>query len=86
MNCSNNDCSSSGLDLVGLSSSLAILISKNTDLEDLGILAAFFTTLGDNLALIATSRSICEAKNSPEILEQTSNISDELFRDLDNKF
>ena len=82
----NNNCSSSGLDLVGLSSSLAILISKNVDIEDLGILAAFFTTLGDNLALIATSKSICKSKNSPETLEQISNISDELFRDLDNKF
>ena len=63
MSCLNNNCSSSGLDLVGLSSSLAAFISKNISLEDLVILAAFFTTLGDNLALIATARSACETQN-----------------------
>lgn len=59
---SNNNCSSAGFDLVGVSSSLAVFISKNVELEDLGILAALFTTIGDNLALIATSRAACESK------------------------
>ena len=52
---SNNNCTCAGFDLIGLSSSLAIFISQNVDLENLGILAALFTTIGDNLALIATS-------------------------------
>ena len=81
MNCSNNNCSSAGLDLIGLSSSIAILISQNFELEDLGILAALFTTIGDNLALIATSRAACEAQkainNSEESLDL--NISDSNF-------
>ena len=57
----NNKCSCSGLDWLGLSSSFAALISQNTSEEDLIILAAFFTTLGDNLALIATAKSIFES-------------------------
>ena len=41
-------------DLVVLSSTLAIAISKDFFSEDLLILAAFFTTLGDNLALLSS--------------------------------
>ena len=70
MNCSNNNCCSAGFDLVGLSSSIAILISQNVELEDLGILAALFTTIGDNLALIATSRASCEAQKAITNLEE----------------
>ena len=62
MSFSNNNCSCAGFDLVGVSSSLSIFISKNVNFEDLGILAALFTTIGDNLALIATSRAACETK------------------------
>lgn len=40
-------------ELVLLSSTLAIAISKEFSNEDLLILAAFFTSLGDNLALLA---------------------------------
>jgi len=39
-------------ELVVLSSTLALAISKEFSPEDLLILAAFFTTLGDNLALL----------------------------------
>ena len=39
-------------ELVVLASTLAIAISKEFSDEDLIILAAFFTTLGDNLALL----------------------------------
>ena len=39
-------------DLIVLSSTLAIAISKDFTTEDLLLLAAFFTTLGDNLALL----------------------------------
>ena len=46
----------SGNSLIALASSLAILLSDNLDTNDLSILAAFFTALGDNLALIATTR------------------------------
>lgn len=40
-------------ELVILSSTLAIAISKEFSNEDSLILAAFFTTLGDNLALLS---------------------------------
>ena len=49
-----NNCS--GYHLVGLSASLAILISEQFETEDLVILAAFVTSLGDNLALLASTR------------------------------
>lgn len=55
MNC-NNNCSQ--YNLIGLASSLAILISKDCNQEELGILAAFFTALGDNLALLAISKEL----------------------------
>ena len=48
----------SSCNLIGLSSSLAILISENLSLDEIGILAAFFTALGDNLSLIATSKGL----------------------------
>ena len=59
----NNNCSCAGFDLVGFSASLSAFISKNSSLDDLVILAALFTTIGDNLALFATSRAACESKN-----------------------
>ena len=40
-------------ELVVLSSALAIALSKEFSNEDLLILAAFFSTLGDNLAILA---------------------------------
>lgn len=43
----------SNQELVALSSTLSLSISKSFATEDLLILAAFFTTLGDNLALLA---------------------------------
>ena len=49
-----NDCSDSNL--VALASSLAILISKDFETDELNVLAAFFSAVGDNLAIIAASR------------------------------
>ena len=51
-----NNCS--GYNLVGLASSLAILISNDFDADDLVILATFITTLGDNLALLAATKDL----------------------------
>ena len=53
IDCSNN---SSGSGLIALSSSLAILISEQFETDDLNVLAAFFTSLGDNIALITSCR------------------------------
>lgn len=43
----------SNCELVALASSLAIAISNEFSNDDLIILAAFFTTLGDNLAILS---------------------------------
>lgn len=45
----------SGCNLVGLASSLAILISQDLSSEDIGVLAAFFSALGDNLAILSST-------------------------------
>ena len=44
----------SSCELIGLASSLAIAIGKNLSADDVASLAAFTTTLGDNLAIIAS--------------------------------
>ena len=46
----------SGYNLVGLAASLAVVISEQFDADDLAILAAFVTALGDNLALLASTK------------------------------
>ena len=56
----------SGYNLIGLSSSLAILISENLSALDTGILAGFFTGIGDNLAILATSKALEEEKKAEE--------------------
>ena len=45
----------SGSNLIALASSLAILISQDLTTDEIGLLAAFFSALGDNLALILAS-------------------------------
>lgn len=45
----------SGSNLTALASSLAILISQDLSADEIGVLAAFFTVLGDNLALLIAS-------------------------------
>lgn len=54
----------SSCNLIGLSSSLAILLGENLSADEASILAAFFTALGDNLAIIATKKSIEESSNN----------------------
>lgn len=46
----------SGQNLIGLASSLAILISDDLSSEEINILAAFFSSLGDNLAILAIKK------------------------------
>ncbi len=53
-----------GYELIGLSSSLSIAISKELNSEDLGLLGAFFTTLGDNLALLSVTKAINESNKN----------------------
>ena len=53
---SNDSNNCSGNNLIALASSLAILIGNEFDTDDLNILGAFFTALGDNLSLIAVTK------------------------------
>ena len=53
----------SGCNLIGFTSSLSLLISENLSSEEIGLLAAFIVSLGDNLALLALSKAIEESNN-----------------------
>ena len=51
----------SSCDLVNLSSALAISVSNSLEnIDDLVILAAFFTSFADNLNLIAVKKSLAK--------------------------
>ena len=48
----------SSCNLIGLASGLAISIGEGLSADEVSILAAFITTLGDNLSIIATQKSV----------------------------
>ncbi len=52
----------SSCNLIGLASSLAISIGEDMDADELAVLASFFTAFADNLAIIATKKSLEENK------------------------
>lgn len=54
----------SSSNLIGLSSSLAILISEDIPADELSLLAAFFTSFADNLAIIAAKKAISDSDKS----------------------
>lgn len=45
----------SGPELIALASAAALALSENRSAAEIGTLSAFFTALGDNLALLATT-------------------------------
>ena len=53
----------SSCNLIGLSSSLAILVGEDLSSDEAALLAAFFTSFADNLAIIATKKATLESKN-----------------------
>lgn len=54
-----------GEDLVLMAATLAISLSRDVDADGANVLAGFFSALGDNLAIIAAKRQLCEGKLSP---------------------
>lgn len=50
--------------LIGLSSSLSILLGENLSTNEISLLATFFSALGDNLSIIATKRAIEESSTN----------------------
>lgn len=54
----------SGCELVYLASSFALALSQGLDCDDITLLGAFLTAVGDNLALIATQCSDDSSKCS----------------------
>lgn len=54
----------SGCSLIGLASSFAIAIGENSSVNEVSTLAAFFSALGDNLAIIATQKAMEDTTNS----------------------
>lgn len=49
-----------GEELVLLASSVAIALAQGLSAEEVGVLAALMTAIGDNLAIIAIDREITE--------------------------
>lgn len=56
-----NDLSS--CNIIGLSSSLAILVGEDLSSNELSLLSAFFTSFADNLAIIAAKKAISDSEN-----------------------
>ena len=56
-----NNLSSSNI--IGLSSSLAILVRENLSADEISLLAVFFTSFADNLAIIATKKAILDSNH-----------------------
>lgn len=56
----NNFFDLSGTELVALASILSIYISQSLSSNELATLAGFFTALGDNLAILASTNSCKE--------------------------
>lgn len=54
----------SSCNLIGLSSSLAILLGENLTADELSILSNFFNSLGDNLGIISAKKSIQESSSN----------------------
>lgn len=54
----------SSCNLIGLASSLAIAIGDGLDANEASILSAFLNSLADNLAIIATKKSIAESNDT----------------------
>lgn len=50
----------SSCNLIGLSSSLAITLGETFSAEELALLAAFFTSFADNLAIISVKKGLIE--------------------------
>lgn len=53
-----------GTNLVALASSISILISQEFNQEEIGVLSTIFSSIGDNLAILALS-PLTDKDNSP---------------------
>lgn len=67
-------------ELIALVSTIACTLSKCCSTDDLTILSAVFTLLGDSLAAILTKRELCEritSNNTAINVNDDSNMKDE---------
>ena len=65
----------SSCNLIGLSSSLAISIGENLSANEVSALSAFVTALGDNLAIIATTKAIEESQSASNSTTNSEDLS-----------
>lgn len=49
-----------GSDLVLLAASIAVALSEGLSGDDINILSGFIVAIGDNLAIIAVQKQLCE--------------------------
>lgn len=60
-----------GENLVLLGAATAFQLARCNSLDNITLLAAFFTILGDNLAMIASARSVCDTSPANETENST---------------
>jgi len=53
-----------GSDFILLAAVIAILLSDGLSVDEIGILSGLFTSIGDNLAIIAAKKQLCESSSS----------------------
>ena len=54
----------SSANLIGLSSSLAIMLGENLSSEELAVLSSFFSAFSDNLAIISAKKALEDSDNN----------------------
>lgn len=62
----------SSCELIALASSLAIFLGENLSTEEIEVLSVFFSSLGDNLAIIST---VPPTKNNLNTSDYPDNLS-----------
>ncbi|HHY63439.1 MAG TPA: hypothetical protein GX501_00175, partial [Clostridiaceae bacterium] len=53
-----------GIDFILLAAAIAIILSDGLSVDEIGILSGLFTSIGDNLAIIAAKKQLCEDSGS----------------------
>ena len=74
---------SPGSDLVLLSASMSIALAADLTADDTNILACLFSAIGDNLAIIAAKKQICEDAQDEDT--QDEDTQDEDTQDEDTQ-
>ena len=68
--CQNSNCSADGLVLY--SAILAIIISRNLDINEIDLLSTLLQAVGQNMAILASASNFCDTSSSDTSNNTTS--------------